>query len=109
MSAEYRTLEPLPFCSLDKRLEKYGIIVEMDTELTELIGPHGVLFARPEGDSTHFERHLLADTHAVLDAIGKEYGVTISKESGLNSSRFTRATLIDGLAREMIELAHQVR
>jgi hypothetical protein len=41
MSAEYRTLEPLPFCLLDKRLEKYGIMVEMGAKVTKLIAPYG--------------------------------------------------------------------
>jgi hypothetical protein len=80
MSHEYRTLEPLPFCSLDKRLEKLGIVVEMGAKVTSLIGPNGVLFARPEGNSTHFECGFGVDTQAVLDAIKKEYGVTILDE-----------------------------
>jgi hypothetical protein len=79
MSAEYRTLEPLPFHSLN-RLEKHGISVEMGAGYAELIGPHGVLCARPEEDSTHFERSLCVDTQAILEAIEKEYGVTILDE-----------------------------
>jgi hypothetical protein len=79
MSAEYRTLEPLPFHSLN-RLENHGISVEMGAGYAELIGPHGVLCARPEGDSTHFERSLCVDTQAILEAIEKECGVTILDE-----------------------------
>jgi hypothetical protein len=79
MSAEYRPLEPIPFLSLN-RLEKHGIAVEMGTRFAKLIGPHGFLCASPEGNSTHFERSLCVDIQAVLDAIEKEYGVTIVDE-----------------------------
>jgi hypothetical protein len=80
MSAEYRTLEPLPFCSLDKRLEEHGITVEMGAKVTKLTVPNGVLFARPEGDSTHFECRFGVDALTILEVIEKEYGITILDE-----------------------------
>jgi hypothetical protein len=85
MSAEYRPVAAIPFHVIDKRLERYGIKVELHGAITGLIGPHGTLFARPEGNSTHFERHLGVDTQAALDAIETEYGITIVDE---NDHRF---------------------
>ena len=85
MSAEYRPVSAIPFHVIDKRLEKYGIKVDLSGAVTALIGPYGSLFARPEGDSTHFERHICVDTQAVLDAIETEYGIEIVDE---NDHRF---------------------
>ena len=55
MSAEYRPVFAIPFRDIDKRLEKYGIKVDMSGQITRLTGPNGTLFAKPEGGSTHFE------------------------------------------------------
>jgi hypothetical protein len=85
MSAEYRPVTEIPFHVIDKRLEKYGIKVELHGAITGLVGAHGTLFARPEGNSTHFERRIGVDTQAVLDAIETEYGITIVDE---NDHRF---------------------
>jgi hypothetical protein len=74
MSAEYRPVTEIPFHVIDQRLGKYGIKVELHGAITGLVGPHGTLFARPEGNSTHFEREIGVDTQAVLDAIETEYG-----------------------------------
>jgi hypothetical protein len=81
MSAEYRPVHEIPFRNIDERLEKYGIRVELLGATTGLVGAHGTLFARPEGNSTHFERGVGVDTQAVLDAIETEYGITIVDES----------------------------
>jgi hypothetical protein len=81
MSAEYRPASTIPFFLIDKRLEKYGMKVELRGSVTALIGPRGTLFARPEGNSTHFERHLGVDTEAVLSAIHAEYGIQIVDEN----------------------------
>jgi hypothetical protein len=81
MSAEYRPVKDLPFHLLDHRLEEYGISVDRQGPITCLIGPHGVLVARPEGKSTHFERSLGVDTQAVLDALAVEYGIEIVDEN----------------------------
>jgi len=81
MSAEYRPVTEIPFHVIDKRLEKYGIKVELHGAITGLVGAHGTLFARPEGNSTHFERGIGVDTQAVLDAIETEYGITIVDEN----------------------------
>jgi hypothetical protein len=83
MSAEYRPVYDLPFDLLDGRLEKYGISVDQQGRVTRLIGPHGVLIARPEGNSTHFERSLGVDTEVVLDALAVEYGIEIVDENDL--------------------------
>jgi hypothetical protein len=80
MSAEYRPVADLPFSTIDKRLEKYGIKVECYGASTTLTGPFGSLFAMPEGNSTHFERALGVDTQAVIDAIEMEYGIEIVDE-----------------------------
>ena len=85
MSAEYRPVSAIPFGAIDKRLEKYGIEVDMSGHITRLTGPNGTLFAKPEGDSTHFERKLGVDTEAVLNAIQTEYGIEIVDE---NDHRF---------------------
>jgi hypothetical protein len=77
MSAEYRPVTAIPFCDIDKRLEKYGIKVDASCTITALIGSQGTLFARPEGNSTHFDCRLGVDVQAVLDAIETEYGITI--------------------------------
>ena len=68
MSVEYRPVSAIPFGAIDKRLEKYGIEVEMSGHITRLTGPNGTLFVKPKGDSTHFERKLGVDTEAVLNA-----------------------------------------
>ena len=83
MSAEYRPVSILPFDLLDDRLEKYGISVDRKGSVTCLIGPHGVLVAKPEGNSTHFERSLGVDTQVVLDALALEYGIEIVDEDDL--------------------------
>ena len=80
MSAEYRPVFAIPFRDIDKRLEKYGIKVDMSGHDDRLTGPNGTLVATPEGDSTHFERNLRADTEAVLNAIQTEYGIEIVDE-----------------------------
>jgi hypothetical protein len=80
MSAEYRPVRDIPFRTIDERLERYGIKLEYCGAVTELIGPFGILFAKPEGNSTHFERHLGVDTDAVLDALQREYGIEIVNE-----------------------------
>src|SRR6478736_5896972 len=85
MSAEYRPVYEIPFRNSDESLEKYGIRVELHGATTGLVGAHGTLFARPEGNSTHFERGVGVDTQAVLDAIETEYGITIVDE---NDHRF---------------------
>lgn len=85
MSVEYRPVPAIPFKVIDKRLEKYGIKVELSGPTTALIGSHGTLFAKPEGNSTHFERKLGIDVQTVLDAIETEYGITIVDE---NDHRF---------------------
>jgi hypothetical protein len=85
MSAEYRPVSAISFRIIDKRLEKYGINVDMSDAITTLIGPHGTLFARPEGNSTHFERRFCVDVQAILDAIETEYGITVVDE---NDHRF---------------------
>jgi hypothetical protein len=85
MSAEYRPVSAIPFRVIDKRLEKYGINVDLSDAITALIGPLGTLFARPEGNSTHFERKLGVDAQAILDAIEKEYGIAVVDE---NDHRF---------------------
>jgi|ERR1700687_662034 len=85
MSAEYRPVSAIPFNIIDKRLEKYGIKVDLSDAITSLIGPHGTLFATPDGNSTHFERRLGVDAQAVLDAIETEYGIKIVDE---NDHRF---------------------
>ena len=74
-----------PFHNIDKRLEKYGIEVEHRGAVTSLIGPFGTLLATAEGSSTHFERALAVDTHAVIDALEIEYGTKIVDE---NDHRF---------------------
>ncbi len=83
MSAEYRPVKDLPFHLLDHRLEEYGISVDQQGPITCLIGPHGVLVARPEGKSTHFERSLGVDAQAVLDALAVEYGIELVDENDL--------------------------
>jgi len=80
MSAEYRPVHEIPFHNIDKRLEKYGIEVQHRGAVTYLTGPFGTLFATPEGSSTHFERALAVDTHAVIDALEMEYGTKIVDE-----------------------------
>jgi hypothetical protein len=80
MSAEYRPVFAIPFRDIDKRLEKYGIKVDMSGHETALTGPNGTLVATPDGGSTHFERNLRADTEAVLNAIQTEYGIEIADE-----------------------------
>jgi hypothetical protein len=52
MSVEYRPVSAIPFGAIDKRLEKYGIEVEMSGHITRLT----------------FERKLGVDTEAVLNA-----------------------------------------
>jgi hypothetical protein len=80
MSAEYRPVQDIPFRTIDERLERYGLKVEFYGAVTKLIGPFGILFAEPEGNSTHFERHLGVDTEAVLRALEMEYGIEIVNE-----------------------------
>jgi len=46
---------------------------------------HTVLFATPEGSSTHFERALGVDSQAVIDTTGMEYGIEIIDQ---NDHRF---------------------
>ena len=81
MSMEYRPVSAIQFSSIDNRLEKYGLKVEMSGHATALSGRNGVLFAKPEGESTHFERKLGVDTEDVLEAIRTEYGVEIVDEN----------------------------
>jgi hypothetical protein len=81
MSAEYRPIPEIPFHIIDKRLEMYGIKVDLSDSITALTGPHGTLFARPKGNSTHFDRRLGIDVQAILDAIETEYGITIVDEN----------------------------
>ena len=50
------------------------------TTPSALTGPNGILFATPEGGSTHFESRLGVDTEAVLNAIRIEYGIEIVDE-----------------------------
>jgi hypothetical protein len=94
MSAEYRPVSAISFNVIDKRLEKYGIKVDLSGTITALIGPHGTLFATPEGNSTHFERQLGVDAHAILDAIETEYGITVVDE---NDHRFWGFTSRDDM------------
>ncbi|XIA64955.1 hypothetical protein ACFIOY_00245 [Bradyrhizobium sp. TZ2] len=61
MSTEYRPVSAIQFNSIDNRLEKYGIKVEVSDHTTALSGAM-VLFAEPQGESTHFERKLGVDT-----------------------------------------------
>ena len=97
MSAEYRPVTAISFRAIDTRLEKYGIKVDMSDAITTLVGPHGTLFARPEGNSTHFERRLGVDTQAILDAIEREYSVVIVDE---NDHRFWGFTSHDQMVAE---------
>jgi hypothetical protein len=94
MPAEYRPVSAIPFNVIDKRLEKYGIKVDLSGTITALIGPHGTLFATPEGNSTHFERQLVVDAHAVLDAVETEYGIAVVDE---NDHRFWGFTSRDDM------------
>src|SRR5437899_118619 len=89
MSAEYKPVYTIAFNLIDKRLEKYGIKVELSDAITALRGPHGTLFARPEGTSTRFERRLGVDVQAILDAIETEYGITIVDENDYRFWGFT--------------------
>jgi hypothetical protein len=59
------------------------------------------LCARPEGNSTHFERSLFVDTQAVLDAIEKEYSVTIVDE---DDPRFWGFSTWDDMRRQREEM-----
>jgi hypothetical protein len=102
MSAEYRPVYNLPFDLLDGRLEKYGISVDQQGGVTCLVGPHGVLVARPEGNSTHFERSLGVDTQAVLDALAVEYGIEIVDENDLRFWGFSsKAEMIASRAKAL--------
>ena len=85
MSMEYRPVSAIQFSSLDNRLEKYGIKVEVSDHTIAMRGRNGVLFAKPEGESLHCERKLGVDTEDVLEAIRTEYGVEIVDE---NDHRF---------------------
>jgi hypothetical protein len=86
MSAEYRPIKNILFNELfNNRLEKYGIGVEMRGEHAALIGPNGVLFAKPEGKSIHLERQLGVDTIAILEALSQEFDTEIVDE---NDHRF---------------------
>jgi hypothetical protein len=85
MSAEYRPVSAISFNVIDKRVEKYGIKVDLSAAITALIGPQGTLFATPEGNSTHFECHLGVDVQTILDTIETEYGITVVDE---NDHRF---------------------
>src|SRR6476661_4036566 len=73
MSAEYRPVTEIPFHVIDQRLGKYGIKLELHGAITGLIGPYGTLFARPEGNSTHFQRGVGVDTQAVVDEIDHRF------------------------------------
>ena len=81
MSTEYRPVFAIQFSALDKRLEKYGIKVDISDHNTALTGPNGILVATPEGESIHCERKLRVDTEAVLNAIQTEYGIEIVDEN----------------------------
>lgn len=85
MSAEFRPVSPISFKVIDKRLEKYGIRVDLSGATTALIGPHGTLFATPEGNSTHFECKLGVDVQIMLDMIETKYGMPVVDE---NDHRF---------------------
>jgi hypothetical protein len=85
MSMEYRPVSAIQFSSLDNRLEKYGIKVEVSGHTIAMRGRNGVLFAKPEGESIHCERKLGVDTEDVLEAIRTEFGVEIVDE---NDHRF---------------------
>lgn len=101
MSAEYRPATAIAFGLIDKRLEKYGIKMECKGSVTALIGPHGTLFARPEGNSTHFERHLGVDTEAVLSAIQAEDGIEIVDE---NDHRFWGVDSWEAMGRTAVKM-----
>jgi hypothetical protein len=85
VSAEFRPVSPISFKVIDKRLEKYGIRVDLSGATTALIGPHGTLFATPEGNSTHFECKLGVDVQIMLDMIETKYGMPVVDE---NDHRF---------------------
>jgi hypothetical protein len=83
MSAEYRPIKRVPFDSLfDCEFGKYGIRVDGDRDsvVVGLIGPNGTMFASPDGDSTHYERHLGVDTDVILEALSKEFDTEIVDE-----------------------------
>ena len=102
LSAEYRPVFDIPFDHLDSRLEKYGISVDRQGSVTRLIGPHGILFAKREGNSTHFERRLGGDTQVVLDALAVEYGIEIVDENDYRFWGFsTRAEMIASRAKAL--------
>ena len=102
MSAEYRPVRDIPFRTIDERLERYGIKLEYCGAVTKLIGPSGILFAEPEGNSTHFERHLGVDTDAALDALEREYGIEIVDE---NDHRFWGFATVDEMNASFKEVA----
>jgi hypothetical protein len=83
MSAEYRPIKRIPFHSLfECDFAKYGIQIEGDRDcaVLGLIGPHGTLFATPDGNSTHYERHLGIDTDVILEALSKEFDTEMVNE-----------------------------
>ena len=106
MSTEYKPVSAIRFSSIDNRLAKYGLKVEMSGHATALSGRNGVLFAKPEGDSTHFERKLGVDTEDVLEAIRTEYGIEIVDEEDYRFWGFSSEEAMLGGAGSVIDSSY---